>query len=52
MLRCSLWTATQMRALDDLVKAGYVRYIGMSSCHAYQCTRDPPPLSFLSPPRY
>ncbi|KAM5541918.1 hypothetical protein V8D89_004228 [Ganoderma adspersum] len=25
-----------MRALDDLVKAGYVRYIGMSSCHAYQ----------------
>ena len=30
-----------MRVLDDLVKAGYVRYIGMSSCHAYQCTRNP-----------
>ncbi|KAI0628889.1 aryl-alcohol dehydrogenase [Trametes polyzona] len=25
-----------MRALDDVVKAGYVRYIGMSSCWAYQ----------------
>ncbi|EJF61028.1 Aldo/keto reductase [Dichomitus squalens LYAD-421 SS1] len=25
-----------MRALDDLVKAGLVRYIGMSSCWAYQ----------------
>ena len=28
----------QMHALHDVVKAGYVRYIGMSSCHAYQCT--------------
>ena len=27
-----------MQALHDVVKAGYVRYIGMSSCHAYQCT--------------
>ncbi|KAG6899504.1 hypothetical protein C0993_009611 [Termitomyces sp. T159_Od127] len=26
-----------MQALHDVVKAGYVRYIGMSSCHAYQC---------------
>lgn len=28
---------TQMQALHDVVKAGYVRYIGMSSCYAYQC---------------
>lgn len=28
---------SQMQALHDVVKAGYVRYIGMSSCHAYQC---------------
>lgn len=27
----------QMQALDDVVKAGYVRYVGMSSCYAYQC---------------
>ena len=26
-----------MQALHDVVKAGFVRYIGMSSCHAYQC---------------
>ena len=26
-----------MQALHDIVKAGYVRYIGMSSCYAYQC---------------
>ena len=26
-----------MHALHDVVKAGYVRYIGMSSCYAYQC---------------
>jgi aryl-alcohol dehydrogenase-like predicted oxidoreductase len=25
-----------MRALHDVVKAGYVRYIGMSSCFAWQ----------------
>ncbi|KAH9830913.1 aryl-alcohol dehydrogenase [Rhodofomes roseus] len=25
-----------MQALDDVVKAGYVRYIGASSCYAYQ----------------
>ncbi|CAE6480094.1 unnamed protein product [Rhizoctonia solani] len=25
-----------MQALHDIVKAGYARYIGMSSCHAYQ----------------
>jgi len=25
-----------MQALHDIVKAGYVRYIGMSSCYAYQ----------------
>ncbi|KAJ7364280.1 NADP-dependent oxidoreductase domain-containing protein, partial [Mycena albidolilacea] len=26
----------KMQALHDVVKAGYVRYIGMSSCHAWQ----------------
>ena len=26
-----------MHALHDLVQAGLVRYIGMSSCYAYQC---------------
>ena len=26
-----------MQAIHDVVKAGYVRYIGMSSCWAYQC---------------
>lgn len=26
-----------MEALHDVVKAGYVRYIGMSSCYAWQC---------------
>ena len=26
-----------MQALHDIGKEGYVRYIGMSSCHAYQC---------------
>lgn len=31
-----------MQALHDVVKAGYARYIGMSSCYAYQCK----PLSF------
>ena len=25
-----------MQALHDVVKAGYVRYIGMSSCYAWQ----------------
>ncbi|CAE6369808.1 unnamed protein product [Rhizoctonia solani] len=28
--------AETMQALHDVVKAGYARYIGMSSCHAYQ----------------
>jgi hypothetical protein len=28
----------KMQALHDVVQAGYVRYIGMSSCWAYQCT--------------
>lgn len=27
-----------MEALDDVVKAGYVRYLGISSCWAWQCT--------------
>ena len=27
-----------MQALHDVVKVGYVRYIGMSSCYAWQCT--------------
>jgi len=26
-----------MQALHDVVKAGYARYIGMSSCYAWQC---------------
>jgi aryl-alcohol dehydrogenase-like predicted oxidoreductase len=26
-----------MQALHDVVKAGYVRYIGMNSCYAWQC---------------
>ncbi|KAF7290758.1 Aldo/keto reductase [Mycena indigotica] len=26
-----------MRALHDVVQAGWVRYLGMSSCYAYQC---------------
>ena len=26
-----------MQALHDVVQAGYVSYIGMSSCYAYQC---------------
>ena len=26
-----------MHALNDVVKAGYARYIGMSSCFAWQC---------------
>src|SRR5882762_3639301 len=26
-----------MQALHDVVQADYVRYIGMSSCYAYQC---------------
>ncbi|KAJ7632044.1 aryl-alcohol dehydrogenase [Mycena rosella] len=29
--------AETMQALHDVVQAGYVRYIGMSSCHAWQC---------------
>ena len=29
---------SEMQALHDVVKAGYVRYIGMSSCYAWQCT--------------
>ena len=28
--------AETMHALHDLVQAGYVRYIGMSSCYAWQ----------------
>jgi aryl-alcohol dehydrogenase-like predicted oxidoreductase len=31
----------QMQALHDVVQAGYARYIGMSSCYAYQCARQP-----------
>jgi hypothetical protein len=30
-----------MQALHDVVKAGYVRYIGMSSCYAWQCKFSP-----------
>ncbi|KAJ2914041.1 hypothetical protein MD484_g6381, partial [Candolleomyces efflorescens] len=32
----------QMQALYHLVQAGYVRYVGMSSCHAYQLRREQP----------
>ncbi len=41
------WTggAFQMQALHDVVKAGYVRYLGMSSCYAYQCTYRAPTLN-------
>ncbi|KAF8592867.1 hypothetical protein BDV93DRAFT_462229, partial [Ceratobasidium sp. AG-I] len=28
--------AETMQAMHDVVKAGYARYIGMSSCYAYQ----------------
>ena len=28
--------AGTMRAMDDVVKTGYARYIGMSSCYVYQ----------------
>jgi aryl-alcohol dehydrogenase-like predicted oxidoreductase len=28
-----------MQALHDVVKAGYVRYIGMSSCYTWECER-------------
>lgn len=31
-----------MQALNDVVKAGYVRYIGMSSCYAWQCRSSEP----------
>ena len=45
-----------MQALHDVVKAGYVRYIGMSSCWAYQCMfrflrSNKAPRSFLSGPK-
>ncbi|KAI0682293.1 Aldo/keto reductase [Cerioporus squamosus] len=41
VLQCHRFDATTpieetMHALHDVVKAGYVRYIGMSSCYAYQ----------------
>ncbi|KAL1945528.1 hypothetical protein VTO73DRAFT_2379 [Trametes versicolor] len=41
-----------MQPLHDVVKAGYVRYIGMSSCYAYQCTSSssPSPPNTLSHP--
>ena len=28
-----------MHALHDIVKSGKVRYVGMSSCYAWQCMR-------------
>ncbi|KAG6809998.1 hypothetical protein H0H92_013780 [Tricholoma furcatifolium] len=36
-----------MQALHDVVQAGYVRYIGMSSCYAWQCAY----FTFTSPYR-
>ncbi|TFK35206.1 NADP-dependent oxidoreductase domain-containing protein [Crucibulum laeve] len=35
-IRIHLLRKQYMHALHDIVKAGYVRYIGMSSCHAWQ----------------
>lgn len=35
-----------MQALHDVVQAGYVRYIGMSSCWAYQCQYSFTPFVF------
>ncbi|KAJ7170875.1 NADP-dependent oxidoreductase domain-containing protein, partial [Mycena crocata] len=35
-----------MQALDDVVKAGYVRYVGMSSCYAWQCKHILHPLDY------
>jgi len=35
--RCLPPMIPQMHALNDVVKAGYARYIGMSSCFAWQC---------------
>jgi hypothetical protein len=35
---CSSASAPQMQALHDVVQKGWVRYIGMSSCWAWQCT--------------
>ncbi|KAJ7476096.1 aryl-alcohol dehydrogenase [Mycena latifolia] len=35
-VQCFHLLPTQMQALHDVVKAGYVRYIGMSSCYAWQ----------------
>jgi len=41
LLQCHRWDANTpvsetMEALNDLVKMGYIRYIGMSSCYAWQ----------------
>jgi aryl-alcohol dehydrogenase-like predicted oxidoreductase len=44
--------AETMQALHDVVQAGYARYIGMSSCYAYQCALVAPvyiPRSSSSP---
>lgn len=43
VLQCHRFDATTpyeetMQGLHDVVKAGLVRYIGMSSCWAWQCT--------------
>lgn len=37
LLKRQHWWQSQMHALHDVVQAGHVRYIGMSSCRAYQC---------------
>ena len=44
------WTivfTVQMQALHDVVRAGYARYIGMSSCYAWQCMSDLYGVSFI-----
>lgn len=37
----------QMTALHDVVKAGYVRYIGMGTCYAWQCSYSIHPLLYF-----
>jgi len=37
ILNDTILSNLKMQALHDVVKAGYVRYIGMSSCWAWPC---------------
>ena len=40
ILNNTILSNLKMQALHDVVKAGYVRYIGMSSCWAWQCEQS------------